>query len=99
LTDHGPIIKLCNPQWTQAAPYEDLPVMVFTPAQWVKVQAEGLGVGAAPVPPSELGHNSTYVFALPARYNRHGSHRGSGNRAHRRYEGKVMKALPGARQL
>ena len=69
LVDRGPIIKLRNPLWTRAAPYEDLPVMVFTPAQWVKVQAEDIGVGAAPVPPSELGHNSRFVLALPARYN------------------------------
>jgi hypothetical protein len=26
-------------------------------------------VSAAPIPPSELGRNSSYVFALPARYN------------------------------
>ena len=43
--------------------------MVFTLAQWGLVQAEKLSVGAAPIPPTELGRNSTYVFALPARYN------------------------------
>jgi hypothetical protein len=43
--------------------------MVFTLEQWDLVQAEKLGVGAAPIPPTELGRNSTYVFALPARYN------------------------------
>jgi hypothetical protein len=26
-------------------------------------------IGAAPISPLELGHNSRYVFALPARYN------------------------------
>ena len=43
--------------------------MVFTIAQWDLVQRMKLSVGAAPIGPSELGHNATYVFALPARYN------------------------------
>lgn len=43
--------------------------MVFTLAEWDLVQQAKLGVGAAPIPPSELGRNATYVFALPARYN------------------------------
>jgi hypothetical protein len=43
--------------------------MIFTPEQWVLVQQEKLSVSAAPIPPSELGHNTKYVFALPARYN------------------------------
>ena len=42
--------------------------MVFTLKQW---QSEGKTfiVGADPFGPSELGRNSKYVFALPARYN------------------------------
>ncbi len=43
--------------------------MVFTLSQWEAVRNETLSVGAAPIQPSELGRNSTYVFALPARYN------------------------------
>ena len=41
--------------------------MVFTLEQW-----KSLGefhVSPAPFPPSELGRNRKYVFALPARYN------------------------------
>ena len=68
-TEHGPEIVLRHPRWTAVAPYEDMPIMVFTPAQWDLVQKEKLAVGAAPIPPSELGHNSSYIFALPARYN------------------------------
>ena len=43
--------------------------MVFTLAQWKALQDLEFSVGAAPIGPSELGRNSKYVFALPARYN------------------------------
>lgn len=43
--------------------------MIFTMDQWNLIQQEKLAVGAAPIGPSELGRNATYVFALPARYN------------------------------
>jgi hypothetical protein len=68
-TEHGPQIVLRHPLWTAQNPYEDMPVMVFTPAQWQLIQEEKLSVGAAPIGPSELGHNSVYILALPARYN------------------------------
>ena len=56
-------------EWTSSTPRQDIPVMVFTLAQWALVQQEKLSVGAAPIPPTELGRNATYAFALPARYN------------------------------
>jgi hypothetical protein len=65
----GPQIIIRNPQWTSAEPWQDIPIMVFTPSQWTAVLNGNLVVSAAPIPPTELGHNSTYVFALPARYN------------------------------
>lgn len=65
----GPMIKIRNPHWTADKPWQDIPIMIFTPAQWDKVQKEELSVSAAPIPPSELGRNSKYIFALPARYN------------------------------
>ncbi len=65
----GPMLKIRNPHWTAEKPWQDIPIMIFTPAQWDSVQKEELGVGAAPIPPSELGRNAKYVFALPARYN------------------------------
>lgn len=43
--------------------------MIFTPEQWNLIEKEKLSVSAAPIGPSELGRNSKYVFALPARYN------------------------------
>ncbi len=65
----GPLIKIRNPHWTADNQWQDIPIMIFTPAQWDKVQKEELSVSAAPIPPSELGLNSKYIFALPARYN------------------------------
>ena len=43
--------------------------MVFTRVQWKAVADEKISVRAAPVPPSQLGHNRKRVFALPARFN------------------------------
>jgi hypothetical protein len=65
---HGPEIYIRNPNWTTQNPYEDIPVMVFTPDEWAEIQQEKLAVSAAPIPPSELGQNQKYVFALPPRY-------------------------------
>lgn len=65
----GPIILIRHPQWTAQKPRQDIPIMVFTIGQWNALKNEEFSVGAAPIPPTELGRNSTYVFALPARYN------------------------------
>ncbi len=65
----GPEILIRNPKWTSEAPYQDIPVMVFTLGQWNDLLAEKFHIGAAPIGPSELGRNSKYVLALPARYN------------------------------
>jgi hypothetical protein len=43
--------------------------MVFTKDQWESLNNGEFSVGAAPVGPSILGENTSYVFALPARYN------------------------------
>jgi hypothetical protein len=43
--------------------------MIFTLAQWNLLQQDKFHIGAAPIGPRELGRNSSYVFALPARYN------------------------------
>lgn len=65
----GPMIVLRHPQWTEAAPRQDIPLMVFTHEQWGHVIDGDWSLGAAPIPPTVLARNSTYVFALPARYN------------------------------
>ena len=65
----GPEILIRHPLWTSLNPRQDIPIMIFTISQWNLIQQERLSVGAAPIPPSELGRNANYVFALPARYN------------------------------
>jgi len=69
---HGPKITLRHPLWAESAMREDMPVMIFTKAEWLLVGHERgyeISLGAAPFPPSMLGQNSKYVIALPARYN------------------------------
>lgn len=58
-----------NPKWTSELPYEDIPVMIFTRAQWDLYSAEKFSVSAAPILASEIGRNNLYVFALPPRWN------------------------------
>lgn len=62
-------ILVRHPLWTLEIPRQDIPIMIFTPAEWDLVQQEKLSLGAAPIGPSELGRNANYIFALPARYN------------------------------
>jgi len=63
------MVILRHPDYTDVAPRQDIPIMVFTPQQWTAVMAEKISVGAAPIPPSVLASNSQFIFALPARYN------------------------------
>lgn len=67
-TQTGPKLLIRHPKWTAAAPYEDIPVLVFTIAQWNMYRAEGFNISAAPMQASELGRNNKYVFALPPRW-------------------------------
>ena len=69
VTEHGPLISLRHPDWTDETPRQDIPIMVFTLKQWGDLQVDKFHIGAAPIGPSELGRNSKYVFAVPARYN------------------------------
>jgi hypothetical protein len=64
----GPLLRIRHPHWTEQDPHEDVPIMVFTHAQWRLVEKEQLIVSAAPFGPSELGRNGRYVFALPPRF-------------------------------
>jgi hypothetical protein len=69
IVEQGRIISIHHPQSTAERPRQEIPIMVFTIPQWEQMQAGAWHVGAAPVNPLELGRNSRYVFALPARYN------------------------------
>ena len=69
IVEQGPQISIRHPGWTTQNPRQDIPIMVFTLSQWNLLQEGNFHIGAAPVGPIELGRNSRYVFALPARYN------------------------------
>ena len=64
----GPEIIMRHPQWTAAAPWQDIPVMVFTHDEWALAEQQKLAVSAAPISPSKLGENAKFVFALPPRW-------------------------------
>ncbi len=65
----GPIVSIRHPKWTTQHQRQDIPIMIFTIAQWNSLQKDEFHIGAAPIGPKELGRNNKYVFALPARYN------------------------------
>jgi len=65
---HGPQLLIRHPKWTSEHPYQDIPIMVFTPKQWKQVENVDISVSAAPIGPAQLGHNIRYVFALPPRW-------------------------------
>lgn len=65
----GPEVIIRHPLWTSVNQRQDIPIMIFTPSEWSLIEQEKLSLGAAPIGPSELGRNSNYIFALPARYN------------------------------
>ncbi|WP_284646016.1 hypothetical protein [Paenibacillus silviterrae] len=69
VVEKGPFISIRHPLWKKESPRQDIPIMIFTHAQWNSLQQGKFHIGAAPIGPSELGRNSQYVFALPARYN------------------------------
>lgn len=69
IVETGPLITIRHPQWTNQNPRQDIPILIFTLSQWNSLQQEKFSIGAAPVGPNELGRNTSYVFALPARYN------------------------------
>lgn len=69
VVETGPLLSIRHPLWTSANKLQDIPIMIFTLDQWTALGKEAFNVGAAPIPPSELGRNANYVFALPARYN------------------------------
>ncbi len=66
---NGPMVTIRHPDWDYKAPRQDIPIFIFTIAQWDSLLKDEFHIGAAPIQPSELGRNSKYVFALPARYN------------------------------
>ena len=68
-SEKGPLISIGHPLSTESNPRQNIPIMVFTKAQWQLVEENKLILSAGPTGPSELGRNAKYVFALPPRYN------------------------------
>lgn len=68
-TQTGPLIFIRHPTWTEEVQRQDIPIMVFTIDQWSRLEKDEFHIGAAPIGPNEIGRNSKYVFAIPARYN------------------------------
>ena len=69
--NYGWEIVLRHPGWTEANPYEDIPILIYPIEQWTTWEAtnfEGYPT-AAPFGPTERGRNSLYVFATGPRYN------------------------------
>ena len=64
----GPKLLIRNPQWSPSKHYEDIPILVFSTQQWDSYTAGDFAVSAAPFPATEIGRNSSYVFALPPRW-------------------------------
>jgi uncharacterized surface protein with fasciclin (FAS1) repeats len=64
----GPKLLIRNPAWTSKVPYEDIPVLIFTLADWNSYTAGDYAVSAAPIAATELGRNNQFVFALPPRW-------------------------------
>jgi hypothetical protein len=64
----GPILSIRHPLWTEEHQLLDIPIMVFTHAQWRLREDGKLSVSAAPTDPWEIGRNKKYVFAIPPRF-------------------------------
>jgi hypothetical protein len=54
----GPSITIRNSKWTTENPYQDIPILIFKPEVWRRVDDAKIAVGAAPFAPSELGRNN-----------------------------------------
>ena len=68
-TAHGPMLTIKNIK--DKDELQPIPIMIFTSEQWALASDErggGLSVSAAPVPPTKIGQNAKYVFALPPRW-------------------------------
>lgn len=64
------MITLRHPQWRGGAPHQDIPILVFTRAQWDALHQGKLWPSYyAGGIMNELWHNQGFVFAMSSRYN------------------------------
>lgn len=57
-----PELLIRHPSWTQNDPYQDIPIVIFTQAQWRDKEKYGLNMGATGVEPGPFGSNTKFVF-------------------------------------
>lgn len=65
---HGPEILIRNSAWRADDPWQDIPIMVFTRAQWRAKEKNGLILSAAGTDWGPWGSNARYVFKQPDRW-------------------------------
>jgi len=65
--ENGPVVCIRHPEWTKENPRQDIPIMVFTLAQWDSAEKGNLYVGGLAISPGELGRNRKYAFAVSRR--------------------------------
>jgi hypothetical protein len=66
----GPMITLRHPRWQASAPYQDIPILVFTRSQWDALNHGNLWPSLfAGGTMYELWHSQRFVFAISSRYN------------------------------
>jgi hypothetical protein len=68
IVEQGPIISIRHPLWISEKPRQDIPIMIFTLAQWDSLQQGNYSVSVVGIV-TELGRNTNYVFAIYSRYN------------------------------
>jgi hypothetical protein len=70
IVGHTPMITLRHPKWQASAPYQDIPILVFTGVQWDALHHgefwPSLFAGGTM---DELWHSQRFVFAMSSRYN------------------------------
>ena len=65
---YGPSITIRNPAWKEDDRWQDIPIFVFTRAQWRVEEKNGVILSAAGVKVGAMGQNSAYVFTQPPRW-------------------------------
>jgi hypothetical protein len=64
VVERGPIVYIRPPGWSKENPRQDIPIMVFTSAQWESVEHGDFFMNGAAIVPEELGQNRKYAFAV-----------------------------------
>jgi hypothetical protein len=69
IIDYAPVYVFRHPLWSKEKPRQDIPLEIYTISQWQKIQSGLYSVSAAPMAPTEIYRNKSYIFTVPARYN------------------------------